>query len=151
MKILAFFLLITLTASGSPSLRYEPEEVTVRGVIRRQTFPGRPNYEDVTKGDEPEIYWILELSTPVAVIGKKDSDLDVSESGVHSMQLVFGVIGTKSYPDYPDFVGKQVTVVGRLFHSHTAHHKTAVLISVRDMRKEPNQSLEPTRSARGSS
>jgi hypothetical protein len=145
MKILGLFLLIALAAFGSPSLRYEPEEVTLSGVIRRQTFPGRPNYANIAKGDEPEVYWILELSTPVDVAGTKESDIDVAESGVHSMQLVFGVEGKKSYPDYADFVGKQVTVIGRLFHSHTAHHKTPVLIAVRDMKKEPNQSPQTTR------
>jgi hypothetical protein len=138
MKLLGLFLLVALAAFGSPSLRYEPEEVTLRGVIRRQIFPGRPNYEDIAKGDEPEIYWILQLSTPVDVVGKKDSDVDVPECGARTLQLVFGVLGDKSYADYPDIIGKQVIVVGRLFHSHTAHHKTEVLISVREMKKDPN-------------
>jgi hypothetical protein len=142
MKILGLFLLITLAAFSVPSLRYEPDEVTLRGVIRRQTFPGRPNYEDVAKGDEPEVYWILDLNTPMDVVGKDDS-FDVTESGVRSIQMIFGLLGKKSYSDYRDLVGKQVTVAGRLFHSDTAHHKTKVLISVRDLKKEPNHAPAP--------
>lgn len=135
MKIFGLLLLLTLTAFGSPSVRYEPQEVTLQGVIRRQVFPGRPNYEDIAKGDEPEPYWILELSTPVDVVGEKDADLNITETGVCSIQLVFGVPGTKSYADYPNFIGKYVTVTGQLFHSFSGHHKTAVLISVRDIKK----------------
>ena len=144
MKAIALFLFADLAAFGSSSLRYEPEEISLQGVIRRQTFPGPPNYEDVAKGDEPETYWILELSAPVDVIGTQGSDLDVSESGVRSMQLVFEILSKKSYKDFPHFVGKHVTVKGQLYHSISGHHKTNVLIKVRDMKKEPSPSLEPS-------
>ena len=136
MKAIALFLFAALSAFGSPGLRYEPEEVSLQGVIRRQTFPGPPNYENIAKGDKPETYWILELSGPVNVAETKGSDLDVAESDVRSVQLVFEILSEKSYKDYPDFVGKHVTVTGQLFHSISGHHKTKVLIKVRSIKKE---------------
>src|SRR4051812_46815684 len=100
MKVFALFLLIAVAAYGAPTFHYEPEQVTLSGVIRRQVFPGRPNYEDVSKGDEPEVYWILELSTPMDVIRNTDADIDAMERGVRATQLVFGVLSSKSYADY---------------------------------------------------
>lgn len=134
---------VVLCGGSAPALSYEPDEVTLVGTVRRETFPGRPNYEDITKGDELEVYWILQLRKPVDVIGAKDADIDVTECAVREVQLVFGVLSKKSYPDYRDLLGKPVIVTGSLYHAISAHHKTAVLIQVRDMKKEPKNGTKP--------
>lgn len=127
--------------SGAPLVRlpYEPAEVALTGTIRRQTFPGPPNYEAIATGDAPEAYWILTLEQPVDVIGTKGGTkgdlVNETEHAVREVQLVLGVLGKKSYRDYPDCVGVPVTVTGTLSHAMTAHHKTAVLIAVRDVKQ----------------
>src|SRR4051812_34808294 len=101
MKLVWFALSLVATVAfcgeAAPALRYEPGEVALVGTIHKQTFPGRPNYEDIAKGDEPEVYWILRLKDPVDVIGAKDAEVDVTERAVREVQLVFGIISRKSY------------------------------------------------------
>jgi len=107
-------------------LKYEPDTVRVAGVIERDTFPGRPNYESIKNGDESEVYWILKLSNSVCVIGIPN-DVNQLENDITEMQLVLTEV---QYNDYRMLIGKKVVVTGTLFHSISAHHKTAVLISV---------------------
>jgi hypothetical protein len=44
-------------AAAPPCLKYEPEVVELKGKVKRVVFPGRPNYESVKAGDEPEPYY----------------------------------------------------------------------------------------------
>lgn len=142
--LLGLVLVLTAFAAGGVRLPYG-HDVRLSGTIRRQTFPGPPNYEDISLGDAPETYWIIELGAPVDVIGIDGDSLAVTERDIRSVQLVFGVSSKQSYSDYDGLVGKRVVVAGELFHGHTGHHKTEILISVRRMQEEPNQSPQPTR------
>lgn len=141
----ALFLLgaAVLSAAAPAQLAYEPTEVALTGTIRRQTFPGPPNYEDIAKGDAPETYWILSLLEPVDVIATnaatRDFPANTTERGVREMQLVFEISTAKNYRDFPDAVGIPVAVTGTLFHAHTAHHRTAILLTVRDLKKDTKQ------------
>ena len=45
-----------LESNADDCLKYEPVTVSISGVVRRQEFPGPPNYEDVNAGDRPEVY-----------------------------------------------------------------------------------------------
>jgi hypothetical protein len=45
------------------------EFVQLSGTVRYKVFPGPPNFEDVRKGDYPEPEYILELSSPICVVG----------------------------------------------------------------------------------
>ncbi len=114
-------------------LLYEPAQVEVSGKIKREVFPGRPNYEDVTKGDEPEYCWILHLASPISVNSKQDDDIDnVSETNIKEIQLVFD---KEEYNTYRKLLNQPVVVSGSLFHSHTARHHTKVLIKVKEIKK----------------
>jgi hypothetical protein len=108
-------------------LKYRPSLVKISGVIERDTFPGCPNYENIKEGDEIEIYWILKLSKPVCVIGTTGDDINTSENNIDKLQLI---LTDGQYKNYLGFIGHEVVVSGTLFHSHTAHHKTIVLINV---------------------
>ena len=121
-----FFAFIAVGQSKD-CLKYEPDTVKVVGVIERDTFPGRPNYESIKNGDKSEVYWILKLSKSVYVIGKPNDDLNVSENDITEIQLV---LTEEQYNVYRKLIGKKVIVSGTLFHSISAHHKTTVLISV---------------------
>jgi len=113
-------------------LSYEPPAVTLTGRITRKTFPGRPNYESIKKGDEPETYWILHLTQPVCLNGGESPD--VPEKYVSDMQLVF--MSEQPYVRYRKLFGKRVVISGTLYHAHTGHHHTSVLITVNGMKVE---------------
>ena len=116
-------------------LNYEPESTFLTGKIVRKTFPGRPNYESIKEGDEPETYWILVSAEPLCLNGKKDKNgkqLYNPESNVYQVQLVF--MGNE-YRTYRNLVGKNVIVRGSLFSMQTGHHHTNVLIAVKELRE----------------
>ena len=132
--------LLTIVAhvSGSEPTKkahvfYEPESTVLAGILTRETFPGRPNYESVKAGDEPETFWILNLSQPIDVAikpGLKD-ELNEPEKAVHRLQLI--VDYEKVVPKKLGFqAGKTVRVVGTLSHAITGHHHTDVLIDVQE-------------------
>jgi hypothetical protein len=112
-------------------LKYGPEVVTLRGKVKRVVFPGRPNYESIKDGDEPERYWVLFLPTAVCVRGdEKDDPNAETEKGVKEMQLML-----ESYDTYRHLLGKTVSVSGTLMRAITGHHHTAVLLQVVDMKQ----------------
>lgn len=139
MKPTMFFSLFALLATfvlpawaQTRCLNYEPEEVKLRGTIIRQTFPGRPNYESIRHGDEPETYWILRMKQPVCVSASTDWE---RESHVTNLQLVFK--GEENqYKRYRRLLGRRVVVSGSLYHAHTGHHHTKVLLTVGDIKRQ---------------
>ncbi len=135
---LYILLLLLLIASASAvaqgnCLSYDPAEVNVTGTILRKTFPGPPNYESVRRGDKAETIWILHLHNPVCVTGNTD-ETNEPERRVTDMQLV---LDGDEYPRFRKFIGgrSRVIIRGKLFHAHTAHHRTSVLLEVEDIRK----------------
>ncbi len=109
---------------------YEPEVVTLLGKLSLETFPGRPNYEDVRQGDETETCWILNLEGPISVSAKTpQDDFNEVETGVHWLQLVMDY--KTIVPKKTGFkVNKNVKVTGTLYHAFSGHHHTRVLLTV---------------------
>ena len=69
MITLATFLTVLAFQAEPGCLPYEPEPVQMTGTLVRLTFPGRPNYESIEEGDEPETGFYLELSRGVCTTG----------------------------------------------------------------------------------
>ena len=111
-------------------LSYVPSVSVLSGVINNADFPGPPNYESIAKGDKRETFWILKLDRSVCVSNKGNDLTNIAESGMVQMQLV---LSAKQYELYRDVLSKSVVVRGTLFHSHTGHHHTPVLISVQSI------------------
>ena len=111
-------------------LPYAPVAVTLAGGLTSKTFPGRPNYESVEKGDEPETYWILSLAQPICTIQSEDGSHGAARD-VSALQLLF----TKSemYQTYRSLLDTNVKVTGSLFSAETAHHHTPVMLQVASM------------------
>jgi hypothetical protein len=107
-------------------LSYGPA-VTLTGRIQRVVFPGPPGYRDVRKGDAREVTWVLRLSEAIDVRGAPRNEFDVSRKNVRDLQMA---VDPETYRKQGNLVGKRVVVTGTLFGEHTAHHHTAVLISV---------------------
>ena len=138
--IIALLLLTSAAAaSAQDCLSYEPAEVNLTGTILKKTFPGPPNYANIRRGDAPETIWILHLSGPVCVTGNTD-ETNVPERRVTDMQLVLDGDG---YTRFRKFMGGRISVrvTGKLFHAHTAHHRTSVLLTVEDMQKSTLKTL----------
>jgi hypothetical protein len=135
---LFILLLLLLIASASAfaqanCLSYDPAQVNVMGTILRKTFPGPPNYESVRRGDKPETIWILHLDNPVCVTGNTD-EINQPERRLTDLQLA---LDGDEYTRFRKFIGGQirVQVTGKLFHAHTAHHRTSVLLEVENIKK----------------
>ena len=72
---------------------------------------------------ETDVFF-LRLSTPITVIGNSSED-SPTETNVQEIQLM----GNETLSLFDrNVLGKRVQVTGELFHSHTAHHHTEVLI-----------------------
>lgn len=127
--------------AAPPCLKYEPEVVELKGKVKRVVFPGRPNYESVKAGDEPEPYYVLFLLKGVCVQGEPKNDINSeTEKDIKSMQLMI-----TDYKKYRPLLGKNVIVKGQLMHAHTGHHHTNVLVQVESMKATPNTPVEPSR------
>ena len=128
--LLWFFFILSLHVRAQEGcLPYEPASATLTGTISKKTFPGPPNYERVRKGDKPETYWVLHLSSPICTQAGGDNQ---AERGVTDVQLI---LTRKQYSLYKRFVGRKtrVTVRGKLSHAITGHHHTPVLMQVINM------------------
>lgn len=137
MTLILLVLLLTARSASppvlvQPCLAYDPSVVVVTGKIKRHTFAGPPNYESVAKGDAAETTWLLHLAKPVCVSGGEAGE---EEKRVSDLQLVFSE-GEKQYQLYRPLVGRTVTATGTLFHAHTGHHHTKVLLTVRSIKKQ---------------
>ena len=126
---LLFFLILFTTPQKC--VAYEPETVLLSGTIKRHTFPGPPNYESIAKGDRREQVWVLHLARPVCVSASGDQE---EEKNVSGLQLVF-TDAENEYRRYRPFVGRRVKINGTLFHAHTGHHHTKVLLTVNGISK----------------
>ena len=138
-KVFALLLLLLASAAyaraqGGQCLSYEPAEVRVSGTLSKMVVPGPPNYESVKKGDTPETIWILTLDKAVCVTGNTD-DINEPEQNVTDLQLV---LQPSHFAQLRRMgAGKvQVVSLGKLFHAHTAHHRTKVLLDVKEIRKQ---------------
>jgi len=124
---------IVASAGDKPKvLHYGPEKVTLIGKLVLRTFYGPPNYGENPKTDSKESQYILLLDSPIDVVGSKEDLLTETEREVRRITLV--VFDFKANPVEP-LLGSRVLVDGTLFHAHTGHHHTKVLIEVGSIRK----------------
>lgn len=122
-------------------LLYEPEEVKISGIIVRKIFPGPPNYESIEEGDIPETVWILDLKSPVCVLGDEESELNsATVNNVTSVHLNMGLAG---YENYKELLFKDVLAYGTLYLAHTGHHRADIVMTVTDLEEVHGETMEP--------
>ncbi len=115
--------------TGPACLRYEPDTVAIAGSLTRKTFPGRPNYESVKEGDEPETGFYLEVPGPVCTIASPDSAND-NNGSLHDVRLIQLVLDSAGHARLKPRLGRQVTLRGTLFAAFTGHHHAPLLLRV---------------------
>ncbi len=109
---------------------YEPSVVELSGVLETQTFAGPPNYESISGGDKPEKYFYIKLDQEIDISGVKgDSVNSQPERNLRVLQLV--ILDPNVWDQTHKLgAGAHVVVIGRLFHRHTGHHHSRVLITL---------------------
>jgi hypothetical protein len=107
---------------------HEDKPIQVSGVLSLEVFPGRPNYESIKGGDEPEKAWIL------TVMGEKKE----------KFQLVVADGSAQKFAMLRRCAGKKISVDGVVWEADNGHHHTPFLISIHSITEEPNQSSQPT-------
>jgi len=119
------------SAAAQKCFEYGPP-VTFTGKLLSKIAPGPPNYESIRKGDQKETVILLTLAQPFCTTGNDPAGVDVPEKGLRDLQLA--ITKDEDWPAIRRLKGKRVTVSGTLFHAHTGHHRTRVLMSVTQVR-----------------
>jgi hypothetical protein len=122
------------SASGQNCLEYGPS-VSLTGTISSRVFAGPPNYESIRRGDRKETAIILTLASPVCTTANDTANsFDVAETDVREVQLV--ITKPELWKALKRSGRKPVVVTGTLFHSHTGHHRTQILIFVAELHQK---------------
>jgi len=112
-------------------LQFEPAMVELNGTLKEIVFPGPPNYENIMTGDTPEHCLVLNLQEPICVLGDPSSDVN-SENVRDVKQVQFALVDYNKPTQ--NMIGKHITAKGTLYGAHTGHHRTPVLLEVKDIK-----------------
>ena len=109
--------------------------ITLSGTLRLKLFPGPPEYSSIENGDRADFCWVLDmdkesfilaLNTPVQELGLDYKDIikwpNASEVFLFPDQNVDESIRKRN--------GQHISISGYLFHAHTAHHYSPMLLTV---------------------
>jgi hypothetical protein len=118
---------ITDLKKGTPvTVRYEPEIVTVEGLLEENTGFGANTTGGDAKSDNKQFYFALWPSQPLDVIATaaQEKEGNVTEKNVDHLQL------NGDEKQLRALLNKKVKISGTLFHAHTSYHFTNVLMNV---------------------
>jgi hypothetical protein len=122
--LLTVSLLVSIPATAAACLHYGGSPVTLSGEVKLQTFFGPPNYGENPDTDSRETQAILLLEKPICV---EANPTDYEEAEQNQREITLVPLGKENLKNYNE---KQITVKGRLYHAHTGHHHTPVLIKI---------------------
>jgi hypothetical protein len=105
-------------------LDYGGETVALAGKLHRATFPGRPNYESIADGDEPETGFYLTLAEPICTNGNKWSE------GFGSVTEIQLILNQQQYGELRPKLGSVVQLKGKISAAISGHHHASVLLEV---------------------
>jgi len=111
-------------AAPSQCLNYDGDIVALTGKLHRATFPGRPNYENIADGDEPETGFYLTLAAPICTNGDSWSQ---GFSAVTEIQLI---LNQPQYDELRPKLGSVVQLKGKISAAISGHHHASVLLEV---------------------
>ena len=105
-------------ADACPAFAGQEWEFT--GHLVNRVFPGPPDFESVSSGDEPIVRWYLQLSWPACF---------AEDRHVTRFQLA---LDPEEIARYRQFLGKEIRVVGTLSEG-SGVHTTALVMDVIDL------------------
>jgi len=135
--IMAFLLGLHLVRADSPAaapLSYASEKVVLHGYLRVRTFPGRPNFESIKEGDEPERQWVLELHHPLSVRPRPDDEYNYAVKNARLVTLA--PLQAKLWPVLKQLENKSIVVSGKLECASSPHHHTDLVLTVAEVIRE---------------
>ena len=106
----------------------EHSKVTLSGALTVQLFAGPPNYESIAKGDTEEQAFILELPTRLCANDGAFIEASKKFDRVHLSSSVPAILKVLDAA-----VGRNVTVRGEAFGSHTGHHNAPLELFVEEV------------------
>lgn len=126
-------LLIALSSVALPAaalefscLQYGP--IDIAGTIVRHTYAGPPDYESVTKGDEPRTVWVLQLDERICVDANTRYPREVIELEIEL------ALTPEQFQRYRDLLGQRARVRGELKHGG-ANYQKRLVIAASDIEK----------------
>ena len=140
MHITRLGLLLAMLASCAPSSAEPPKpetcldltkgqpKATFSGMLTVQLFAGQPNYESIAKGDAEEQAFILELPRRTCANDGEFIDASTTFDRVH-----LSAEGSQFLSVLSAAVGRNVTVRGEAFGSHTGHHHAPLVLFVQEI------------------
>lgn len=125
--ILLIFIATPLSASEKV-YRYDPQVVSLTGVLDTRIYPGAPNYESVKKGDRPNKVWLLKLPQPISMDPGPEPASFERETGIKEIHIILTDLkGEKALKKHK---GETITLTGTIIHAHTIHHPLPLLMDV---------------------
>ena len=106
------------------------KETTLQGILKKEIFYGPPGYGENPKSDKKEPQYLLKLEQAIKVVANPDDPLSETEESVREITLV-----NSSGQSLEFVIGMKILVKGKLFHAHTAHHHTQVLMEVQSLER----------------
>jgi hypothetical protein len=103
-------------ATQAACVDYGP--ISLKGRVVRQTYAGPPDYESVTKGDQPIVFYLLQLDYTLCI-----NDSQVLGRATREVQLEWRA------GDPASLLGKQITVTGELIRGGARHDKRDVIVA----------------------
>ena len=120
----ALLVMVLVTAVPAAALEYSCLQygpIDIAGTIVRHTYAGPPDYESVTKGDEPRTVWILQLDERICVEANRRYPREVIQLEIEL------ALTPEQYRQYHDLLGQRVRVTGELQHGGANYQKRLVI------------------------
>lgn len=116
-----------------------PEKlITLKGKLILRLFPGPPEYTSIEKGDRADYCWMLHVNEEFFKIAtaipvpEPCSDLkSIMEWSNHDE--IYLSLEENMIDFCCDHESNEITVQGYLFHAHTSHHYSPILMNVKKM------------------
>ena len=116
-----------------PTEIYEGQTVTLTGFVWREAFPGLPDFRSIKTGDEPEVYWMLVLASPITLIASSPQDgTSFKIPGVKKLQMM---LDKRQYEENCDLVLSNAQVLGRLWPPISGHCHGDAQIEVKELER----------------
>lgn len=109
----------TIAADTYSCLEYGP--IQLAGTLVRQTYAGPPDYESITKGDEPRVIWVLQLERRVCVDANAKYPREPTQIEIEL------ALAAADYAQYRHLLGQKIVVTGELVHGGAKYQKRLVL------------------------
>lgn len=131
-SFLATVLLILPGMASARCLPWEPDPVTLVGVLEMRELPGPPSYRNIAKGDFAEPVYFVRLDKAVCV--NEDLESSLPRKSHHGMTEIQLSIPKERRSSLTPLVGKTIRLSGTLFSGSTAYYRTPVAIRVTSFR-----------------